>query len=318
MGAQSRLSRRRILEGASVAALLAALSSPSAGGVAPQLTVEEIAGGVFVARGQHALMTLDNSGHIANLSFVIGRESVAVIDTGGSANVGAALLAAIRARTDRPVRHVISTHMHPDHILGLSPFVGLAPEFVAHAKLPRGLAVRAPRYLEHAAANLGREFDGTTIVMPQRLVSGSRDIDLGGRVLRLTAHGTAHTDNDLSVRDSETGTLFLGDLLFAEHIPTIDGSIRGWIRELDRLSTEPADRVVPGHGPASLPWPGALAPQRRYLETLSNDVRILIRSGKTLQQAMDVAARDEARAWLLNEEYHRRNVAAVFAELEWE
>lgn len=315
------INRRQLIEGAALCTLAApsaSLSTPAQAANPPVLAVAEIANGVFVARGVHEVMTAENGGHIANLSFVVGSEAVAVIDTGGCARTGAALLAAIAAKTQKPVRYVINTHMHPDHVLGNAPFRATGAEFVSHAKMPRGLNSRSARYLAHNTQVLGAEFAGTEIVLPTRLVATAMDLDLGGRRLTLTAHGTAHTDNDLSIRDHNSGTLILGDLLFCEHIPTIDGSIRGWMRELDRLAGSPAERVVPGHGPASVSWPQALAPQRRYFEELISGIKDLIKNGKTLSEAVESAALEESRSWMLSNEYHRRNIATAFAELEWE
>jgi quinoprotein relay system zinc metallohydrolase 2 len=287
---------------------------------AEPLEVTEVAPGVFVHEGRYELFTPRNEGDTSNAGFVIGRDGVAVIDSGGSPRVGARLLEAIRARTSLPILYVINTHMHPDHVFGNAAFEGERPQFVGHAKLPRALAARAERYLAINKELLGESaFEGTRIVPPTLLVKDKLELDLGDRTLVLEPHRTAHTDNDLTVLDKQTGTLFLGDLLFAKHVPALDGSIRGWLTLLDELgSRDDIARVVPGHGPASMEWPRALADEQRYLKTVADDVRALIKQGRTLAEATREAGLSEKDAWLLFKEYHARNVSAAFAELEWE
>jgi glyoxylase-like metal-dependent hydrolase (beta-lactamase superfamily II) len=97
----------------------------------------------------------------------------------------------------------------------------------------------------------------------------------------------------------------------------MDGSIRGWLRILDDLSKEPAERVVPGHGPVSQ-WPAALADERRYLETLATDVKTLIMKGAPIQIAADTAAASERSRWQLFDDYNARNATAAYSEIEWE
>ena len=159
--------------------------------------------------------------------------------------------------------------------------------------------------------------DEVRVMPPTLLVDGELKLDLGSRSLVLRAWPTAHSDSDLTVLDEQTKTLFAGDLVFLEHVPVMDGSIKGWLASLDALSALPAERVIPGHGAASA-WPAALADERRYLETLASDVRALIARGKPISVAADSAASIERPRWQLFEDYNARNATAAFSQMEWE
>jgi hypothetical protein len=108
-----------------------------------------------------------------------------------------------------------------------------------------------------------------------------------------------------------------GDLVFTNHVPVLDGSIRGWLAILDELAAIPAQRVVPGHGVVS-DWPAALTNQRRYLRRLTQDVRALIAAGRPINAAADTAAASERSQWELFDDYNARNATAAFSEIEWE
>ena len=279
----------------------------------------KIAKDTYVRKGAHETFEKNNFAAIANVSVVIGQRSIAVIDTGGSYCDGKRFLAAIRGLSNKPISHVINTHSHPDHIFGNAAFVEEKPEFLGHTNLPRAIAEKGPHYLGNLQRLVGKErMLGTKLIAPTTTVKGEKVIDLGKRILELRAHPTAHTDHDLTVFDRSTKILWAGDLLFHEHIPVLDGSLKGWMATLETLQTIPAKKVVPGHGGPLLPWPGALTPQKAYFTKLSQDLTKIIKAGGTMAEAQTRAGQAEKRSWLLFHHYNPRNAAAAYAELEWE
>ena len=136
------------------------------------------------------------------------------------------------------------------------------------------------------------------------------------QVLRLRAWPTAHTDTDLTVFDESSRTLWLGDLLFVGHVPVLDGNLRGFLAAIAELKTVRANLAVPGHGRA-LAWPEAIAPEERYLNSLLANVRAAIKAKRTLAETL-VSVDVGREQWLLFDDFHKRNVTAAYAELEWE
>src|SRR5262245_26966886 len=111
------VTRRDVLLGG---ACLCCLPSLVAG--ASKLSLQEVAPGIHIRAGVDEEATAANAGAIANIGFVVGREAVAVMDPGGSLADGTALRDAIRERTKLPIRYVILSHVHPDHIFGAGAF----------------------------------------------------------------------------------------------------------------------------------------------------------------------------------------------------
>lgn len=288
------------------------------GAAAPATQAVEIAPGLFVLPGLDEEASAGNLGAIANTGFVIGRDAVAVIDPAGSLAHGRLLRQAIQAATPRPIRHLIMTHVHADHIMGAAAFADCGAAVIGHARLPTALAQRGEFYRHMLARAMGEAAAGSAPLPPTRLVQDRLDLDLGGRVLTLRAHPPAHTDHDLSLLDAATGTLWAGDLLFLGRIPALDGSLAGWLRELEALRALPAQRAVPGHGPAAVPWPAGAADLTRYLLALRDGTRAAIAAGIGIAVAPALVAPEEAARWRLADSYHGRNVTAAYRELEWE
>jgi quinoprotein relay system zinc metallohydrolase 2 len=336
---------RRRTRGALAATALVGLST-GAQGAPVELHVQSIAPGVYVDIGDIAVWGSGHRGHMSNSGFVIGTRCIAMIDSGGSPSVGRALRAAVRRVSALPVCFVINTHDHPDHVMGNSalvdanvgvtavpPGAGPAerPRFVGHAKLAAAIGAREAFFLKAMARDFDPEDRASTITPPDVAVADTLTLDLGGRTLRLDAWPTAHTDNDLTVLDDASGTLFLGDLAFVEHLPVVDGSLLGWIDVLHQLQTLPAawgiSQAVPGHGPVIHDWPAGLQPTLHYLTRLQADVQAALRRHWSLAQTVDRLGADTPEvlpqplpgqpAWQLVADYHRRNLTAAYAELEW-
>lgn len=284
---------------------------------APALDVTEIAPGLFVHMGQTDVPRPGNAGDLANLAFVIGKTHVGVIDAGGSRQVAERLYGAIRRQTELPIGWVIVTHMHPDHSLGASVFQEAGAKVIGHRNLARALANRAESYATAMQRLMGAHaFLGTRIVGPD--VTDVDQIDLGDRILTITTHATAHTSTDLTVVDQATGTLFTGDLVFSGHTPALDGSILGWQAVLDAMVDRNVQRIVPGHGPAVLPWPEGAAATRAYLAALTRETRAAIAAGESMRTAIRHLGESQRAHWQLFDEFNKRNATAAYKELEWE
>lgn len=301
-----------------LAVLILSVAWPAPADEGAAFNLHEIAAGVFVHQGVHVALDDPRRDDIANIGFIVGSQCTAVIDTGGSLRIGQALRAAVRAHTDQPICYIINTHVHYDHVLGNAAFLADAPKFVGHADLAGAIDASRGFFLQQFAAALGPDPTADRIIGPNVGVSAKTEIDLGDRIIELTAHPAAHTYTDLSVFDRKTGTLWLSDLLFIDRIPALDGSLSGWIRVIEELQSIPAARVVPGHGPPSAEWPRSADNEVAYLRDLRDEVRAGIAQGMLLEDALESVGRGEKDKWLLYEQHQGRNITKAYTELEWE
>lgn len=285
----------------------------------PALDFSEVAQGVFVHRGIIAEPDMENGGDVANIGFVVGGDAVAVIDAGSARWIAEGVWRAIRQKTDLPVRYLVLTHIHPDHVLGAPFFADAGAEIIAHAGFDRAIGDRAANYEESLGRLIGEQrFIGSAAPRADVTVDETMTLDLGGRRLALRSWPRSHTGTDLTVLDQKTGILFAGDLIFDEHTPALDGSLRGWQAVVDEMAAMDLAGVVPGHGGPLLDWPEGLRAMARYLAVLADETRAAIDDGMRIAEAAETVAGSEAGNWALFEAYNPRNATVAFTELEWE
>ncbi len=303
--------RRRVLAGGLCLCCLPSLARPE------NFDIEEVAPSVFMRRGVNEEASAANLDAIANIGFILGDESVLVTETGGSLADGQWLRKKIREKTDKPIKYVVLSHVHPDHVFGAGAFLDDRPEFIGHHALPGALGARGSFYRERLVGILGEARVGP-VVMPTRTVRGEDEIDLGNRVVSLKAHPAAHTTTDLSLLDRKTGLFLPADLLFVGRMPSIDGSLTGWIGELENMQKIGYEKTVPGHGPVVVQFRPAAEALLKYLKTIRDGVHAELEANGSIEGAMATVGLSERERWALFDDYNQRNVAEAFKELEWQ
>ncbi len=275
--------------------------------------------GVYVHFGKQEDTNKINLGDIANIGFIVGSKSIAVIDTGSSVKIGKAMYKKIREISDNPISHIIITHSHPDHFFGTEAFMKGKPLIVGHENLNRSLVNNFDFY-KALQFNLTRDesIKSTKLFLANKLIEKNTDlkINLGGRNLIIKAWSSGHTDNDLSVYD-EKSKIFWSENVFVNRVPSIRASIKGWRNNLNEILELDIYKIVPGHGPI-MSKKEAISPMIDYFNELMTEIRGFHRSNKSLDYALKNINQDNKQKWLLYEEYHMTNTTKAYTELEWE
>ena len=244
---------------------------------------------------------VDIDGHAgSNAGFVIGDDGVLVVDTYYAPGAAPALLAEIRKRTDRPIRYVVNTHYHIDHVSGNATFKAAGATIVAQRNVADWIHSENPKFYgdkitpEQKAAI-------AAIPAPTTLVDKRLTLKLGKRVIEVVER-PGHTGGDVTVTIPDARVMFCGDLLWREIPPNlIDGTISKWAPTLKAIEDAPhaADLTyVPGHGEvAKLADVTAF---RGYLETLRDATKAALAKGLTgdaLNKAVIDAMSPRYGAW---------------------
>jgi len=252
----------------------------------------------------------------ANAGFVIGDDGVAVIDTFASEATATALLAEIRARTALPVKFVINTHYHSDHVAGNGVFANAGAIVLAQRQVRGWIHTENLRLLGPSITPEQRAIT-EAFVAPTVVYDHGANLFLGSRRIQLRSF-PGHTGGDSIVVIPDSRVLFAGDLLFHDMLPTlVDASTRPWIDTLDALLAQYAGfTVIPGHGDVGhSPDVSAFRDYLQTLHTLVSNAQARGKSGDAALETVMPALKEKYGHMEFFDHVARQNVLETDGEL---
>lgn len=231
----------------------------------------------------------ENQGYRMNMVFVVGKEAVAVLETGYTEAMGDAMLAHIRKITDRPVKYAVNTNSQPDRFMGNPAFARANITIITHKINAERMAAQGANFAANIEQTLQLPVGSIKIPQaPNRIIETKTTLDLGGVSLILDNFGKAHTPAQLVVEIPADKIVYTGDILYGQRLLAItpESHVKSWLAAFDRLKSFGSVTFIPGHGK-----PGPLAdfdfPTRQYLELLFSQMSKMVADGVGLQDAID-------------------------------
>ncbi|TLP71628.1 quinoprotein relay system zinc metallohydrolase 1 [Pseudomonas nitroreducens] len=262
---------------------LACLCLPALADLQYHLQPRQIAEGTWLVEGSTDNFARDNGGAIVNVAFIDTGDGVLVIDTGPSKRYGEALRALIQQTTGKPVKRVLLTHHHPDHVLGNQAFTDVP--IGALAGTSKLLKEQGNAMAENMYRLVGDWMRGTEVLLPSETVAPG-ELQMGSHRFRLLGL-RGHTGADLAILDETTGVLFAGDIVFYQRALTTPNSpgLDVWLGDIDTLQKLPWKLIVPGHGPIATDA-APFAQMRDYLGWLDSVMRDGIAQGADMNDLL--------------------------------
>jgi cyclase len=281
-----------------------------------------------VAANTYAYLQYDGSWGISNAGFLEGDDGLLVIDATMVASMATAFIKEIRRVSDKPYRHLINTHSHPDHTGGNRFFSGA--EIISHRicreEIERGLArppaagpPPGPMASMPRTPALQRMFDMVAsdperhILLPTLTYEDRVTLRYGETEVQLLYFGPAHTSGDTLVYFPGSKVLFAGDVAFFHSMPlAAAGKIGSWLKVIDRVKEMDIDLIVPGHGPMG--GKQELDDEREYFEFVMAQTRSCFERGMTAEDAAKAIDLGPYKDWL-DAERIIANVGVAYREL---
>lgn len=186
-----------------------------------------------------------------NSGFIVGEEGVLVIDSLMTPSLATRLLSAIRSVTKAPIRYLVDTHYHGDHVFGNQYFVP-AP-IIGHINSRRELIEKFDANMQryrNTRPELIPELEQIRMTLPDLTFEDRMNIRLGDREIQLIYLGRAHTAGDILLHLPQDGILYAGDIAFHKVLPAFpDGHITKWLEAMEQTARIDVQTIVPGHGP---------------------------------------------------------------------
>lgn len=279
----------------------------------------EVIPNVWSAIGATAPPTYENSGHNNNLSFIVTKDGVVVINAGGAAILAKALHAEIKQITDQPVVLVINENGQGHAMLGNSYWAAQGVPILAHADAAADFEERGFDLLDRMQAVNKEKAEGTDVTLPTETFEDHREILLGDTRIDVLHLGPAHSPGDIQVWLPDQKLVIAGDMAFHERLlPIFDETdtaawLETWENAFEALG---AVYVIPGHG-----HPTNMDQVRRYTHDYLVDLRGKIR--EHLDNGGDLATAyyvDQSPYSHLDtfDELATRNAGRVYEQMEFE
>ena len=280
----------------------------------------QVSNSVWSAIGQLKFYTYENAGHNNNLSFVIGNESVLVVNGSSVYLLAQALHDEIKKITDLPVRYVVNENGQTHASGGNNYWKEQGATIIAHSDAAEEIENHGPQGLERLNELLKERVAGSEIIPVDQTFDDRLTLDLGGLSVDLLHLGPAHSAGDITVHVPSENVVIAGDIAFHQRMlpvfPETDTAewIETWVNEFTPLAQ--AAIIIPGHGdPTDFEQVDTFT--RGYLEFLRGKVAELLDEGGTLADAYNI----EQAAYMHLEtadELAGKNAGRIFEAMEWE